>query len=696
MIKKTSILIFLFCASTMFIFAQNKNIDSLEKSLNQTNNIENKISVLKKLTELYFSENYYDKSVYYAEKGLKLSRTKHSDSEMAFLELLARNKFKLSKFNISYKLYTELFNKAKKNKNKHYQGIALNGFLQLFWIQGLYDKAVKSGNEAINIFEELNDSDNITVTKLNTASVYLDLKNLKEAEKIYDDVLNNKKNNYDTVLIAGIYEKKGVIQFYKKFYSASGYFYTKALNLYQLLNDELSAAIEIGNIAETYEVEKKYSKALNLYNQAIIIEKKHKYYSGLIFLYEATGKLYIETKQYKNAEKALKKALYSINLTKEKRELPNIYNLLHLLYAKTGNYKKAYEYILKKDTIKDSITGENVQNKINLIRIKYETENAEKENLFLKKAQEYQKMINKRQSFIISIISALLVIIILFAGLLYKFNLKNKKITNTLSEKNKELNNAYSDIKGSINYAGKIQNVMLSSFTDTLKVFSEFIILYKPAYTLSGDFYWSKKINNTVFIAVGGSTGHGIPGALLSITGMSFLNEIVTEDFIQTDVVLNNLRNKIKQRLNQNGNFREHKDGWDIALFSINLKTKETQFSGAFNSMYVITEDKGKKIIVKYKADRQPVGIYYREQPFKSHNIKLKKDDIIWMFTDGFPDQFSEMYNKKYSSKRLKELLLSISSEPMKEQKNILNSEFNKWKGNFEQVDDIMIMGIKL
>ena len=131
-------------------------------------------------------------------------------------------------------------------------------------------------------------------------------------------------------------------------------------------------------------------------------------------------------------------------------------------------------------------------------------------------------------------------------------------------------------------------------------------------------------------------------------------------------------------------------------MFSINLKTKETQFSGAFNSMYVITEDKGKKIIVKYKADRQPVGIYYYEQPFKSHNIKLKKDDIIWMFTDGFPDQFSEMYNKKYSSKRFKELLLSISSEPMKEQKNILNSEFNKWKGNFEQVDDIMIMGIKL
>ncbi len=389
-------------------------------------------------------------------------------------------------------------------------------------------------------------------------------------------------------------------------------------------------------------------------------------------------------------------ALHYINKTGETRELPNIYNLFQLLYAKTGNYKKAYKYSVKKEAIKDSLTGEKVQNQINSIRIKYETEKAEKENSFLKKEQKYQKDINKRQTYIIIIISVLLFFIIFFSILMSRLFLKNKEISNILSEKNKELNNAYSDIKGSINYAGKIQNVMLSSFTETLKVFSEFIIIYKPAYTLSGDFYWTKKINNTVFVAVGDSTGHGIPGALLSITGMSFLNEIVTEDFIQTDVVLNNLRNKIKQRLNQNGNFKEHKDGWDISFFSVNLKTKETQFSGAFNSIYVITENKGKKILVKYKADRQPVGIYYHEHPFKNQNIKLKKDDIIWMFTDGFPDQYSEMYNKKYTSKRFKELLLSISSEPLKEQKNILNSEFKKWKGNFEQVDDIMIMGIKI
>ncbi len=690
MLKKILILSLIFIYTSYSLKAQNPKTDTLIKKFEIQKDNKIKTDLLKKISLKYFKNNQYQISNEYAKKGLKLLSEENIPDKIYFWDIISENFIKLSEFDKSYIYIKKILDNATKINDKHYEGNAYLNLMKVYWKQGKYDKAAETGIKAANIFEKLKDTENLDIAKLDIALIYIDLQDLDAADKIFDDFLSKKKQK-DTLLIAGIYEKKGVIQFYKNNFSSARFFYNKALNLYNKLNDELSAAVETGNIAETYEAEKKYSKALKLYNEAIKTEKKHNYSSGLIFLYEATGKLYTETKQYRKAEQSLNKALYYIKKTKETRELPNIYNLFQSLYAKTGNYKKAYKYSLKKEAVKDSLTGEKVQNQINSIRIKYETEKAEKENTFLKKEQEYQKGINKRQSYIIIIISLLLFFIILFSILQYRLFLKNKKIKNILSEKNKKLNEAYTDIKQNIKYAGKIQNVMLLTYTETLKEFSEFIIFYKPAYTLSGDFYWSKKINDTVFVAVGDSTGHGVPGALLSITGMSFLNEIVTEDFIQTDVILNNLRNKIKFRLNQNGNENKSYEGWDISIFSVNLKTKQIQFSGAYNHLYSVSN----KNIEIYKADRQPVGIYPYEKPFTKKEFKTNKNDIIWMFTDGFKDQLNTNM-KKFGTQKFKELLVSISDKDLPEQKNILKNEFYKWKGDFKQIDDILLLGIKI
>ncbi len=698
MIKQFLIAFFLTILSVYFTFAQTNNTDSLIEKLETRINTNEKVNILLILSESFRAQNKFQESIDYAEQGLKLLKhlkTKNKIKEQ-FLKITAESYFLLSDFENSLNYYNRLYKYAGINNSEDFIAYAHIGFLKNYWQQGLYEKAAEEGIKAIKIFESLKDPKNANIAKLNLALIYLDIKNYKTSEKIFDDLLKVKSNYKDTFFIANIYEKKGVIKYYKSYFPYARKYYQKAYDLYRIKGDELSAAVELGNIAETYEKEKSCLKAIKLYKQAIQIEKKYQYYSGMIFLYEALGRSYSKIKRYSEAKNSYKQALFYIKKTGEHRELPNIYNMLHNLYAETGNYKKAYFYALRNMQIKDSITGENVKTKINSIRIKYETEKTEIENQKLKSEQENQKKKNTEQFFIIVIISVSFLFILIFSVLLFRYNIKNKKIKHILAEKNTKLNEAYSNIKKSIDYAGKVQNAMLSSYTETLKILSEFIILYKPAYTLSGDFYWSKKINDTVFVAVGDSTGHGISGALLSITGMSFLNEIVTEDYIQTDVILNNLRSKIKHRLNQKGDFYEQKDGWDISIFSLNLKTLQGQFSGAFNSLYTISEKNNKKTITKYKADRQPAGIYYHEKPFKHQNFKIQKGDIIWMFTDGFPDQYNDDGNKKYSSKRFKELLVSISDKEISEQKNILNSEFTKWKGNFEQVDDVLIMGIKI
>lgn len=693
--KHFIILFILFFALSLNSYSQPVNIDSLLNTLKNVKDHNEKSEILLNLSEKYRKDRLFQKSNYYAEKGIKLPNINFKNKAILLL-ITAKNYYSVSNFNKSIHFYKLLLREAKINNNDFFKGQCFSGLSKNYWRTGKLNEAAILGIKAIKIFEKINDKENLKAVKINLAIIYLDLKNFKKADLIYDSFLENKENYKDTSFLANLYEKKGVIKFYQSFYPFARKYYKQSFFLSKSINDELSAAVETGNIAETYEMEGNYSKALKLYKEALITEEKNEYYTGIIFLYEATGRTYKKMKQYRKSAQYYKKAMKLIEKTEEFRELPNIYEMLHRLYAKTGDYKKAYEYSLKLSSVKDTLIGKDVQNKINDLNIKYETQKTEAENKILKIKQLNQQKENKKQYLIIVTISVLLLFIILFLILLVNSNSKNKKIKHILSLKNDQLNEAYSNIKGSIDYAGKIQNAMLKSYLEYLKTFPEFIILYKPAFTLSGDFYWSKKINDTIFVAVADSTGHGIPGALLSITGMSFLNEIVTEDYIKPGIILNNLRNKIKHRLNQKGNFYEQKDGWDMALFSYNYVNNTAFFSGAFNSLYVITEKNDTKIIKKYPADRQPVGVFIKEEPFKSHKLNVKKGNIIWMFTDGFTDQFSEKDHKKFSSKRLKELLLKISEKSMSEQKNILNEAFKQWKGNFEQIDDILITGIKI
>jgi serine phosphatase RsbU (regulator of sigma subunit) len=301
---------------------------------------------------------------------------------------------------------------------------------------------------------------------------------------------------------------------------------------------------------------------------------------------------------------------------------------------------------------------------------------------------------------------------------------QNEEITvqrDELEQHKKEIEQKNKSITDSIVYASQIQNSMLPNIELLRQRVSDCFVFYKPRDIISGDFYWFKKIGKKMFISVADCTGHGVPGALMSMLGISFLNEIVTgNSTFNTGQILDNLRENIKHSLQQYDPHINQKDGMDIILISIDINNLELQFSGAYNPIYIVrkknegnenNETTGLKIsknnkieitqtknasIIEFKADRQPVAVYLQEKEFTTQNFQLRKSDILYAATDGYTDQFGGKNHKKFLIKNFRNLLAEIYDKPIPEQKEIFESTFEHWKKGFEQVDDILVLGVKI
>ena len=274
-----------------------------------------------------------------------------------------------------------------------------------------------------------------------------------------------------------------------------------------------------------------------------------------------------------------------------------------------------------------------------------------------------------------------------------------------LTQKN-EIETIHNSIAQSIDYATRLQGAILPEEKLLKKHLSEHFVLFKPKDKVSGDFYWWANVNNKTVITAADSTGHGVPGAFMSMLGGSFLREIVQkEEVTNTGKVLGKLRKEIIKALKQTGEEKEQKDGMDMAIISIDHETNMVQYSGANNPLYIVSQSiKGFKPLMDYgvlglyevKPNKMPISIYEKMDVFTTHEIQLQKGDQLYMFSDGYADQFGGPKGKKFKYKPFKKLLLENADKPMSEQKEILNQAFENWKGNEEQIDDVVIVGVKI
>jgi serine phosphatase RsbU (regulator of sigma subunit) len=267
-------------------------------------------------------------------------------------------------------------------------------------------------------------------------------------------------------------------------------------------------------------------------------------------------------------------------------------------------------------------------------------------------------------------------------------------------EQNVEIASKNKQITDSINYAQKIQTAVLPSLPTLNKIIPQNFVLYLPKDIVSGDFYWFTSINNKSILVAADCTGHGVPGAFMSMLGVTLLNEIVNNRHIlQADEILNELRRQVKAALNQDGDTGEQKDGMDISLCILDNEKNELEFAGAYNSLYLIRKEENQTDfqLHEVKADHMPIGVHPKDNlPFTKSTISIQDNDVIYLFSDGYVSQFGSDKNEKFKTKRLQQALLAIQKYEIQEQKYILEKILLEWKGERQQVDDILIIGIKI
>ena len=277
--------------------------------------------------------------------------------------------------------------------------------------------------------------------------------------------------------------------------------------------------------------------------------------------------------------------------------------------------------------------------------------------------------------------------------LITELNEINKTLEQKVIERTLKIEQQKINITDSIHYASRIQKALLTPYDELKRLLPSYFIFNKPKDIVSGDYYWVSEAEDKVIVAVADCTGHGVPGAFMSILGISILNEIVSKsDNIVASDVLNELRQNLIKSLRQTGDTEEARDGMEMALCVVDFKNQLLQYSGAFRPLYLIRNNELQEI----KGDKMPIGVYNEEEiSFSNKELLFKEDDIIYLFSDGFVDQIGGPRRKTFRSNNFKKLLVHIHQKPLDDQEAILEKEYEAWKRDMEQIDDIMVMGIR-
>jgi serine phosphatase RsbU (regulator of sigma subunit) len=357
-----------------------------------------------------------------------------------------------------------------------------------------------------------------------------------------------------------------------------------------------------------------------------------------------------------------------------------------MIEYKKKDYKKAHDYLRDYYAFRDSCYNLEVSSQISEINTKYETEKKEKANQLLQAQNQLsQSALKQQKTVIILVIVGLLITL----GLLYFIfrGLKNQKQANRIITEQKHLvEEKQKEILDSIHYAKRIQNTLLAHADFVNENIPHNFILFKPKDIVSGDFYWAIKRNNLFYLAVCDSTGHGVPGAFMSLLNIGFLNEAITEKNITSpDKIFDHVRERLVNSISKEG----QKDGFDGILLCIDLQTKHISYAAANNAPVIISGNQS----TYCECDKMPVGKGERDAAFTLRHIELKAGDTLYLYTDGYADQFGGPKGKKFMYKQLNLLLAEISGKALEEQKDLLNKRFEEWKMTQEQVDDVCVVG---
>jgi len=569
-------------------------------------------------------------------------------------------------------------------KSLSYQNLA---YINLY--ESDFEAAMKNAVSALQIAEKNNDKENQGFAFLYIGYINQSLGENKEVLYYFRKSLELRKELGDNYNLGYSYTYIG--NYYSQFnnYDSSLYYHTQALNVRLKTSDTRSIADSYLLIGSTLFQQKKYNAAIKNYDFAI--EKYHLLNDKkrLAELYRNYAEIYIYKNELELAEKHLFQALKLAQEIGAIENLIPIYNELANLQEQKGDFKKAYAFVRKHINFKDSISSNNIYREITKQISKYKIE---KEKAIQEKNKAVLLAKNKTQQYIL--IGAFLLIILLTGiAILIARTLKlTKSQKEVIEDQNRE-------IVDSITYAKRIQEAILPTAQLIKKCLPESFIYYKPKDIVAGDFYWIEQQGDNIFFAAADCTGHGVPGAMVSVVCHNAMNSAIKElNIIEPGKILDKTREIVVAQFNKSENSEiasmSIRDGMDIALCVLNSATNELKYAGAFSPLWILRSKANQ--IEEIKANRQPVGKVDNPESFKTHAVNLEKGDSVYVFSDGYADQFGGVKGKKLMYKPFKKLLVSIKNESMEDKLKLLNSYFENWKGELEQVDDVCIIGVKI
>lgn len=608
-----------------------------------------------------------------------------------------------------------------------------------YWIRGDYVTALRKHNTALKIRQEINDLQGLAASYINIGAIYysqgdyvrslefyqmalniaLDIEQPRTLSNCYNNIalIHNRLDDHEKALdyheksvqikleqndlngLAGSYENIGAI--YVKLDSlpqAMDYF-MRSYEIRKDANDVSLVANTLHDMAVCYKKMGQIDTAIVYYTNALLLfEQSKTMYSSI----QTRTDLGVTFKQRGDFNKALSYCHLSYDLADSIGALDLLKNsckCLYTIYDTLGQINLAYgyfkEYVAISDTLYNDeqtkqITKQELQFEFDRIMLEDSLLQVEKERDYIAQRQIADAELSKQRTFTYVGLGGIALLLML-AGAIYRSYRTKQKANLIITNQKQTLEIKNQEITDSITYAKRIQEAILPPKRILENALPNSFVLYLPKDIVAGDFYWIEVVNDLVIFAVADCTGHGVPGAMVSVVCHNALNRSVREfGLTNPNEILDKTRELVIETFEQSD--KEVKDGMDIGLCAWDRTNQKLEFSGAHNGLYLIRDGELQEI----KGDKQPVSVYANKTPFKKHEIALKKGDSLYLYTDGYADQFGGPSGKKFKYKPFKQLLLGICLKPIDMQCKELHSTFSKWQGDLEQIDDVCVIGITI
>lgn len=637
-----------------------------------------------------------NKSLLFAEKQLALSKEVGKDWLIAQAESDMGNVLnrKTEYPNALTHYYNALSIRRKLNQPVKVAGIYSN-IATVFMRQNKFKEAIEINFKALKIFEQIGDKGKQSLILGNIGNIYYELEQNEQASVYYQKGLLLARETGDVSSEGNILLNIGGLKVEANQMDSALYYFQVCEKIYKEHSLNYGLGALYNDIGKVYAYKKDFLKALEYYDQGLAnrIEFQDEHGIGLSHL--NLGEINIHLNHFEKAVSHLEKASEIFSKTNSLINLKQCYLFLAGAHENSGQYAQAVTYYKLFNQYSDSVYQHRVSDQLVEMNTKYETDKKEQENRLLLTQNKLSEETIKQQRMITFFVVAGLVLVASLAFFIFR-GLKQQRKANKIISKQKQLvenknhiiEEKQKEILDSIHYAKRIQNTLLAHRDFVDQNLPDNFLLFKPKDIVSGDFYWATKQGDRFYLAVCDSTGHGVPGAFMSLLNIGFLSEAINEkNILKPNEILDYVRQRLLGSISKEG----QKDGFDGILMCFNQSNGQVTYAAAHNAPVLVSDG----LMTELPKDKMPVGVGELSHGFKLHSVHAKKGDVLYLYTDGYADQFGGEKGKKFKYRALNELIQNNSTLPLKQQVVLLEETFERWRGNLEQVDDVCIIGIK-